>query len=256
MVPECAAGTTLKVPAPDGISLHVPLPSNVLPGDHLYMAKSEDGRWFISKAVRGAPSDPVAKVQEWKSAEALEADLAGPDVVRVRLETTKGPIILRIVPAWAPLGVKRFLELVDDGYYHDIAIYRAMPKGLVQFGIVQSTDPRSSRYAPLEDDPLLCVPFEEGSVSFASAGSGTRKSIVCLFLGDFKSQLGRRPTETPIGKVCTESMGTLRSLYTGYGDIPQCGGSGPDPEVLKERGNEYIRSEFPLCDYITGASRV
>ena len=26
----------------------------------------------------------------------------------------------------------------------------------------------------------------------------------------------------------------LRSIYTGYGDMPQCGGSGPDPIQLQD----------------------
>lgn len=99
------------------------------------------------------------------------------------------------------------------------------------------------------------VPIEEGSVIFAAAGPGTRKTTLCLFLGDFP-QLGQSPWETPIGKVCPESMHILHSLFTGYGDIPQCGGTGPDPLKLEELGNEYLEANFPECDYIIGAARV
>merc|ERR1712110_926157 len=100
------------------------------------------------------------------------------------------------------------------------------------------------------DDPLVGVPYEDGTVSFAAAGPGTRKMTICLFLGDFRDQLGRKSTETPIGQVCPESMRTLHNLFTGYGDIPQCGGCGPDPDQLQARGNEYILSEFPECDFV------
>lgn len=249
VVPECPPGTTLKVPALDGVMLHVPVPENVQPGDKLHMVKGEDGKWAISKAVR-------VKKAPWLSQEALAADLAGPGTVKVRLDTTKGPIFLKVVPAWSPQGAHRFLELVEDGFYKDIAIYRAIQGGLAQFGVVKSTDPRSNHYTMLPDDPLIGVPFEDGCVSFAAAGPGTRKATVCLFLGDFKSQLGSKQPETPFGKVCPESMATLHKLFTGYGDIPQCGGKGPDPTQLEQKGNDYIRSDFPECDFITGAALV
>ena len=50
-------------------------------------------------------------------------------------------------------------------------------------------------------------------------------------------------------------MTTLRRLYTGYGNIPQCGGQGPDPNKLAELGLEYIDSYFPKCDIVKKAWR-
>lgn len=264
VVPQCAPGTTLAVPAPDGCKLHIPLPENVLPGFKLFMAKGDDGNWAIVKAVRGALPDERAAVPasrpppstEWRSPEQLVSDLSAADVVKVRLDTTKGPVTLRIVPSWAPLGAQRFLQLVDEGFFVDIVIYRAIPNALLQFGVVQEGDPRHGKYPGLEDDPLVSVPFGEGMVSFAAAGPGTRKATLCLFLGDLRSQLGSKQPETPIGKVMTQSLGTMHGIYTGYGDIPQCGGKGPDPHRLEAEGTGYIRAEFPNCDRILNASRV
>jgi len=56
-----------------------------------------------------------------------------------------------------------------------------------------------------------------------------------------------------IGKVSPAFFDTMHSLFTGYGDIPQCGGSGPDPSRLSAEGNDYIFQEFPNCDFIMGA---
>ena len=39
------------------------------------------------------------------------------------------------------------------------------------------------------------------------------------------------------------------SLHTGYGDIPPYG-NGPDQQELYRRGNQYIKDEFPLTDFI------
>ena len=53
----------------------------------------------------------------------------------VRLDTTKGPIIVECFRDWAPLGADRFYELVTSGYFDDAAIFRMRPKTWAQFGI-------------------------------------------------------------------------------------------------------------------------
>jgi len=256
-------GPTVNVPAPDGVLLKIPVPENVLPGDELYMAKGPEGQWGISKAVRlvNAPGAASAVQQpRWRSGEAMAADCARPDAFKVRLDTTKGAIFLKVVAAWSPLGVQRFLQMVDEGYYNDIAVYRAIRGGLLQFGVVKDTDARSSRYARIADDKLVGIPYAEGVISFAAAGPGTRKCTVCIMKADFRTQLGKGEigtpsTETPFGMVCPESMAVMHSI-TCLGDIPQCGGCGPDPGKLEALGNEYIRSQFPTCDFVLAACRV
>jgi len=300
-VPNAPPGATMKVTAPDGTVLKIPLPRNVEAGMKLVMHKTEEthGAWRIKNAEAGddeesparqqapqvqvaqrqepqatsqlpAPAAPEAKKESvasrtvakasqggrprTRTKDELVADLSGPSVVTVKLDTSKGPIIMKVVPQWAPLGAERFLQLINDGYYSEIAIYRAVPKFLVQFGIVKDKA-RTGKYKKIQDDPLCGVPIQDGTVIFAAAGANTRKSTVCLFLGDYP-QLGASPWETPIGKVEAESMSILHSIYTGYGDIPQCNGKGPDPHKLEELGNSYIAEQFPKCDYVTGASRV
>eukprot|EP00913_Durusdinium_trenchii_P032032 g29999.t1 len=134
----------------------------------------------------------------------------------------------------------------------DIAIYRGIENFLLQFGVVE--DPkRAGGYEKIMDDPLCGVPYLEGMVGFAAAGPNTRTQQLCLFLGSAPS-LGKNSVETPIGRVAECSLGTLRKIQL-MGDIPQCGGSGPDPQKLANLGNAYIAENFPKCDFITGASR-
>jgi len=237
VVPACAPGSTLQVTSMDGANLNVPLPSNAKPGDTITMKQLPDQRWAVSQV------HPTTE---------LAADLGGAEAVHVQLETTKGPIALRIVPAWAPLGARRFLELVDDGHFSNVAVYRALPDVLVQFGVVKAGS--RAAYEAIPDDPCVGVPTREGSVIFAARGPNTRTSTLVIFTRDYQS-LEKNPWETPIGMVSPGSMATLRSLYTGYGDIPQCGGRGPDPSTLAELGNEYIASYFPQCDFVVKAWR-
>lgn len=250
-VPENARpGVTLKVEF-DGVELHIVVPQGVLPGSRITLEKAADGTWAITQVVHLEKARMVAPPDK-HSPESLAADLAGPHTCQVVLETSKGPIKLRVVPPWAPKGCQRFLQLVVDQYFTDLAIYRAVPGFLIQFGLMHEIDPRVSNYEAIQDDVLRNVPIEEGMVCFAAAESGARCATIIIFLGKFET-LGRQPWETPIGRVCPESMPVLRSIYTGYGDMPQVGGHGPNPHLLEERGNSYIREKFPNCDFVKTA---
>jgi len=253
VVPQCAPGVTLRVTAPDGVVLMLPLPAGVEEGDEMHLARSDEGKWGFKQLVKGAAAPPQEAAIPTRSQADLENDLAASDVVTVSLETTKGPIHLKVVPSWSPLGAERFLQLVEDGYYKEVAIYRGVPNCLLQFGVVKDAE-RNGKYSKIPDDPLCGVPYVDGMVGFAASGPGTRTSTLCLFLGDMP-YLGKNSVETPIGKVCPASMATLHELFC-PGDIPQCGGKGPDPDKLEELGNEYIASNFPECDFVTGAARV
>ncbi len=66
--------------------------------------------------------------------------------------------------------------------------------------------------------------------------------------------MGNEPWETPFGKVI-EGYETLDSLYKGYGDIPPFG-KGPDQQKIHNRGNSYIKENFPLTDFITSCEEI
>lgn len=63
---------------------------------------------------------------------------------------------------WAPLGAKRFVDLVEDGFFTDVAMYRCVKNFLVQFGI--SSDPEKKQYwrekGSIPDDPSLGMEFD------------------------------------------------------------------------------------------------
>ncbi|MEM1422362.1 MAG: peptidylprolyl isomerase, partial [Planctomycetota bacterium] len=63
-------------------------------------------------------------------------------LVRVRFETTQGTIDVRVRPDAAPLTVRRFLDLVEDGYYTDVAFHRVVrADGRGRRVLVQTGDP-------------------------------------------------------------------------------------------------------------------
>src|SRR3712207_3738143 len=66
---------------------------------------------------------------------AARAPSAPPDSFRVAFETTRGTFVVDAIRGWAPKGVDRFHELVSDGYFRDVAIFRVVPGFIAQFGL-------------------------------------------------------------------------------------------------------------------------
>ena len=74
----------------------------------------------------------------------------------MKLETTKGKLLLDVHRAWAPIGADRFYNLVKVGYLDDTAFFRVIEGFMAQTGI--NGDPKVSsvwRTATIKDDPVV-----------------------------------------------------------------------------------------------------
>ncbi|HEX3467439.1 MAG TPA: peptidylprolyl isomerase [Candidatus Elarobacter sp.] len=84
----------------------------------------------------------------------LTGPMPGPHP-RVRIGTTKGPIVVRLYPEWAPLTVANFLNLVDRHYYDGLRWFRIVPDFVVQTGDPKNTGEGDAGYTiPSEENPL------------------------------------------------------------------------------------------------------
>lgn len=171
---------------------------------------------------------------------------------RVRLETTQGTVLLEVHRDWAPLGADRFRELVEAGYYTDVAFFRVLPGFVAQFGI--SGEPKLSsawRDRVIPDDPNGASNVR-GTVTFAMAGPNTRTTQLFINYGDNArlDAMGFSPFA-----VVVEGMEHVDALYSGYGEgSPR--GRGPDQGRLQREGNAYLRASFPKLDYLTSTAIV
>jgi peptidyl-prolyl cis-trans isomerase A (cyclophilin A) len=170
-----------------------------------------------------------------------------PPTAKISCETTKGPLKIDVHSDWAPLGAERFVTLVKDGFYTDIAFFRCVRGFLTQFGISGDEKMKHWHRETLLDDPNLNLGIQKNYISFAGGGPNTRSTQIFIAF-EYLDFLGKEPWETPFA-VVTEGQATLDALYKEYGDIPPFG-KGPDQQKIQNRGNAYVHENFPLIDYL------
>ena len=176
----------------------------------------------------------------------------GKDVVEdryaVELDTTKGAIVIEVRREWAPNGADRFRELVENGYFTDVAFFRVISGFMAQAGI--SGDPALNaqwREKRIPDDPVKASNMR-GTVTFATSGPDSRTTQFFINFSD-NSRLDAMGF-APFGKV--KDMAPVDALYDGYGEgAPR--GRGPSQGQMQTAGNAYLRESFPKLDYIQSA---
>ncbi len=181
-----------------------------------------------------------------KSAEMKPA----PAQFKVRLDTTKGEVMILVHRDWSPLGADRFYQLTNAHFYDGNYFFRALPGFIVQWGI--NGDPKVNKdwsQTPIKDDPPK-VSNKIGTVVYAAAGPDSRTTQVFINLGDNSGSLDPQGF-TPFGEVI-QGMDSVMNLYTGYGDGPP-NGSGPDQAAIGGNGNPYLEEHFPKLDSIKTA---
>jgi homoserine O-acetyltransferase len=183
---------------------------------------------------------------------ALAAQVSSPggSVTTVRLDTSKGAIVIAVHRDWAPIGAARFLELVSAGFYDDTRFFRVVKGQWAQFGI--NGDPKVSarwRDRTIPDDPPRQSNVR-GRVAFAFKDPNGRTTQVYISLRD------NSPQDTqgfvPFGEV-VEGMDVAELLNSEYGENAGGGIRGGKQAPLFDGGNAYLDREFPRLDRIVRA---
>jgi peptidyl-prolyl cis-trans isomerase A (cyclophilin A) len=173
-----------------------------------------------------------------------------PDDFTITFSTTKGEFKAAVHRSWSPNGADRLYEMVQDGFFTDIAFFRVIDGFVAQFGI--HGDPAVAaewRARQIPDDEVVAS-NTAGTISFAMAGPGTRTTQLFLNLVD-NSRLDSMGF-SPVAEV-TEGMDVVNAIHAGYGEgAPR--GRGPDQGRIQAQGNEYLKAEFPELDYVESAS--
>jgi peptidyl-prolyl cis-trans isomerase A (cyclophilin A) len=207
----------------------------------------------IACAKDAPPPADTATVAPTPPAPVTPAVDAAPATFKVRFETSKGPIVIEAHRDWAPNGVDRFYQLVQQGFYDDVRFFRVVPGFVVQFGMHGDPATHAKWTAqPLIDDPVT-QPNRRGTVTFAKTGMpNSRTTQIFINLQDNSSMLNppAQPGFAPFGEV-VEGMSVVDKLYSGYGGEP----SDHQPRIAAE-GNAFLNASSPKLDFIRTAKVV
>mmetsp|Transcript_14186 Transcript_14186/g.20802 ORF Transcript_14186/g.20802 Transcript_14186/m.20802 type:complete len:175 (-) Transcript_14186:487-1011(-) len=161
---------------------------------------------------------------------------------------------------WAPIGAKRFLDLVDgigptgnrqpeysgETFWKGLRFFRVIDGFMAQFGIASKHDISAQWVnAKLKDDPVK-ESNKKGYVTFATSGPDSRTSQMFINFGDnsFLDSQGF----APFAKV-VQGMEVVDQIYKGYGETP-------DQGMIQDEGNRYLKRKFPNLSYVKSVQRV
>jgi len=174
-----------------------------------------------------------------------------PESYRVRLETTRGAVILEVKRALAPRGADRFYHLVQTGFYDDSRMFRVIRGRFAQFGIAGSPAIAMIwRHESFPDDPVLASNVR-GTFAYAMTGPNARTTQIYINTGDQSRQ--DADGFAPLGNV-VEGLDVVDSFYSGYGETSGGGMRAGRQSRLFEEGNAYLDREFPLLDKLLRAT--
>ena len=182
----------------------------------------------------------------------LELHGEAPRDFRVRLETTKGVIVVEVHRDWAPVGANRFYELVRARYFDDNRFFRVHAGQWAQFGIngVPAVAKRW-RTRTIPDDPRG-QSNTRGMVAFAFAEPNARTTQVYIALKDLSDPQDAQGF-VPFGRV-VEGMDVADALNSEYGENAGSGIRAGKQQPLFDGGNAYLDREFPRLDRLLRAT--
>jgi peptidyl-prolyl cis-trans isomerase A (cyclophilin A) len=166
-----------------------------------------------------------------------------PAVYRVSMDTSRGPVVIEVTRADAPLGADRFYNLVKAKYFDGARFFRVIPGFMAQFGL--AADPALSKAwdMPIQDDPVKASNVR-GTLTFAATSSpDSRSTQLFINFGD-NSRLDSQRF-APFGKVVS-GMENVDQIYSGDRE-------NPDQSRIEAEGNAYLEKSFPNLDYIKTA---
>ena len=170
-----------------------------------------------------------------------------PETFKVEFHTSKGLFVVAANRQWAPRGVDRFYNLVNNGYYNDLRFFRCIEGWCVQFGI--HNDPALNQIwseAKIKDDPLA-KSNTRGLMVFALSGPNTRSNQLSIHLSPRAVKHDKDAGFSPFAEVIA-GMDVVEALYNGYGEA-EPHGTGPKQHLIQRDGADYLNS-YPLLDRI------
>jgi len=175
-----------------------------------------------------------------------------PEEFKARFETTKGNFEIRSKRAWSPAAVDRLYQLIESGFYEDIAIFRVVPDFVAQFGIHNDSSLNNAwKKYKVPDEPTIKENFR-GTISFARGGKESRTTQLFINLKSNSPRLdniniGGIKGYPGIAEI-TSGIDVVDNFFDEYKERPS-----RRQDSIQMRGNAYLKKNFPELDYIITA---
>ena len=178
------------------------------------------------------------------------ANKTAPEKFFAKFSTTKGDFVVEVTRALSPNGADRFYNMVDIGYFQNIAIFRAVPNFMFQFGV--HGDPNISKHwanATIKDDAPGKASNLPGFLTFAKTGAPNSRSAQ-MFVNLGNNGFLDRQGFTPFGKV-VEGQEVVGKINTEYGE-----NAPSDQGMFVQKGNDWLLKKYPRLDIIRSVTLV
>jgi len=126
-------------------------------------ANAPDDAYRVTPAMPGLPA-PAATALAKVKVPPPPKGMKVPDTARVRLETSKGPIVVELNGKAAPLHVKSFLYLSQRGFYDGTQFHRYEPDFVIQGGDPLSKSEETREFAGI-GGPGYEIPREKNALA-------------------------------------------------------------------------------------------
>jgi cyclophilin family peptidyl-prolyl cis-trans isomerase len=181
---------------------------------------------------------PEQRMAWAKEQEIRKAEAAADDLPRVKLETSKGPIVIELFENEAPQSVGNFISLVENKFYDGLTFHRVLPGFMAQGGDPTGDGSGGPGYE------IYCECHEKnarqhfrGTLSMAHAGRDTGGS---QFFLTFKPTTHLNGRHTAFGRV-VEGLDVLAKLQRR--DPSRANPPAPDKivkaTVVRKRDHKY-----------------
>jgi peptidyl-prolyl cis-trans isomerase B (cyclophilin B) len=153
-------------------------------------------------------------------------------MTKVRLDTTKGPIVLELDDENSPASVKNFVQYVRDGHYDNTIFHRVIDGFMVQGGGMEPGMTQKPTRAPIANEAANGLKNRKYTVAMARTGephSATAQFFINVADNDFLDYKGPSPQGwgyAVFGKVVegTDVVDAIKGVATGrsgfHQDVP------------------------------------
>jgi peptidyl-prolyl cis-trans isomerase A (cyclophilin A) len=171
--------------------------------------------------------------------------------VYVRLECSRGDIVLEVHPEWQPIGAAHFIELIKAGFYDGAPWFRVIDGFMAQTGIAADPNQNTEWSARTIVDEDLVMGCERGFVAFGKSSLPNSRSTH-FFINFADNRRFLDPQGFAAFAVVVEGMDVADELQRiPDEELAETGLS--QPSLAQPGGMRAFGKAFPDADYIVRA---